>query len=214
MLKVWGRRNSLNVQKVLWLVGELGLEHEHVPAGGEHGCMDEADFRRMNPHGLVPVLQDEGVSVWESHSILRYLAEKYGGTAFWPDLAQRARIEPWLDWAQTSFQPSFSAGLFWGYFRTPEDRRDWPAIRRNMETCARELRRVDELLEKREFLAGETFTLADIPLGTCLFRYFGMGLERPALSNLERWYGRLCARPAYAEHVMLPFEDLRGRLAF
>jgi glutathione S-transferase len=214
MLKVWGRRNSLNVQKVLWLVGELGLEHEHIPAGGDHGRLDEADFRRMNPHGLVPVLQDDGVSVWESHSILRYLAERYGGTAFWPDLAQRARIEPWLDWAQTSFQPSFSTGLFWGYFRTPEDRRDWPAIRRNMETCARELQRVDELLEKREFLAGETFTLADIPLGACLFRYFGMGLERPALPNVERWYGRLCARPAYVDHVMLPFEDLRGRLAF
>jgi glutathione S-transferase len=214
MLKVWGRRNSINVQKVLWLVGELGLEHEHVPAGGDFGRLDEPAFRRMNPHGLVPVLEDGPVSVWESHAILRYLAEAYGGPRFWPDLASRTRIAPWLDWHQTSFQPSFSMGLFWGYFRTPQDRRDEPAIRRHMEVCARELSRVDALLATQAYLAGDSLTLADVPLGTCLFRYYGMGLEVPALPNVERWYAELRARPAYQEHVMRPFEDLRGRLAF
>lgn len=214
MLRVWGRRNSLNVQKVLWLVGELGLAHEHVPAGGDFGRLDEPGFRAMNPHGLVPVIEDGGVPVWESHAILRYLAEAHGGDRFWPALVERSRIEPWMDWAQTGFQPSFSNGLFWGYWRTPADRRDWPGIRRHIAACGRELQVLDRVLQERPFVAGDRFSLADVPIGTCMFRYFALDLPRPDLPNVARWYGDLCARPAYREHVMLPFEDLRGRLAF
>lgn len=214
MLRVWGRRNSFNVQKVLWLVGELGLAYEHVPAGGDFGRLDEPDFRALNPHGRVPVIEDEGVAVWESHAILRHLAERYGASRFWPDLAARAAIEPWMDWHQTSFQPAFGAGLFWGWFRTPEAQRDWPAIRRAEAACAQHLGLIDAVLADRPYLAGEVLTLADIPLGTCLFRYFEMGLETPAVPRVRRWYARLAERPAYREHVMLRFEDLRGRLAF
>jgi glutathione S-transferase len=211
---VWGRRNSLNVQKVLWLVGELGLPHEHIPAGGDFGRLDDPAFRSMNPHGLVPVIQHDGVAVWESHAILRHLAEACGGDRFWPRLVDRARIEPWLDWEQTSFQPSFSNGLFWGYYRTPADRHDWPTIRKHVALCNHELSVLDGILARQGFVAGDEFSLADRPIGTCMFRYFGMDLPRPELPNVERWYGDLQTRPAYREHVMLPFEDLRGRLAF
>jgi glutathione S-transferase len=211
---VWGRRNSLNVQKVLWLVGELGLPHQHVPAGGDFGRLDEPDFRSMNPHGLVPVIEDNGVTVWESHAILRYLAEAHGGERFWPGLAGRSRIEPWMDWAQTSFQPSFSNGLFWGYYRTPDDQHDWPAIRKHIAVCSYELSVLDGILARQAFVAGDDFSLADMPIGTCMFRYFALDLPRPDLPNVERWFGRLQTRPAYREHVMLPFDDLRGRLVF
>ena len=214
MLKVWGRRNSLNVQKVLWFVGELGLPYEHIPAGGDFGRLEDSDFRALNPHGLVPVVQDGGATVWESHAILRYLAEAHGDGRFWPDLAQRSVIEPWMDWAQTQFQPSFSAGLFWGYFRTPADRRDWPAIREHVAECDRQLSVLDAVLADRRFVAGDQFTLAVVPIGACMFRYFNLDLPRTPLPNVERWREALEARPAYREHVMLPFDDLRGRLAF
>jgi glutathione S-transferase len=202
------------VQKVLWLVGELGLPHEHVPAGGDFGRLDEPGFRWINPHGLVPAIEDDGVTVWESHAILRYLAEAYGGDRFWPSLADRSRIEPWMDWEQTSFQPSFSNGLFWGYYRTPADRHDWPTIRRHVAVCGHELSVLDGILARQAFVAGEAFSLADMPIGTCMYRYFGLDLPRPPLPNVERRYGDLQTRPAYREHVMLPFADLRGRLAF
>ena len=214
MLRVWVRRNSINVQKVLWLVGELGIELEHVPAGGPFGRLDEPEFRALNPFGKVPAIDDEGVAVWESHAILRYLAERHGGERWWPDVAARARIEPWMDWHQTTFQPPFAGGLLWGYFRTPEPQRNWPAIRQSEANCAALLQFVDRMLTERPYLAGDELTLADIPLGTCLYRYFEMNVRRPDAPNVARWYARLCERDAYRRHVMQPFEELRGRLAF
>jgi glutathione S-transferase len=214
MLRIWGRGISINVQKVLWLAGELGVEFEHVPAGGDFGRLDEPEFRALNPFGKVPAIDDDGVAVWESHAILRYLAERYGADRFWPDLVARTRIEPWLDWHQTTFQPPFAGGLLWGYFRTPEAQRNWPAIGRSEATCAELLRFVDRELADRPYLAGNELTLADIPLGACLYRYFEMDVMHPEAPNVARWYARLCERPAYRQHVMQPFEDLRGRLAF
>lgn len=214
MLRVWGRRNSLNVQKVLWLVGELGLEHEHVPVGGDAGRLDDPEFRALNPFGKVPAIEDGEITVWESHAILRYLAARYGADRFWPETAARARIEPWMDWQQTTFQPAFLTGLFWGFFRTPEAERDWPAIRAAEAACAKHVLLLDSILADRAFLAGDDLTLADIPLGTCLYRYYGIEVARADAPNVARWYDRLRMRDAYQQHVMLPFEDLRGRLAF
>lgn len=214
MLKVWGRRNSFNVQKVMWLVGELGLAHEHIPAGGDFGRLDEPAFRALNPHGRVPVLEDGDLAVWESHAILRYLAARYGRPQFWSDdPAERSHVDRWMDWAQAELQPAFLDGIFWGYYRTPETQRDWPAIRRSMKVCARHFGRLDAVLAKQPFVAGERLSLADIPAGTSLYRYFGLDLERPDLPHVAAWYERLQDRPAYREHVMIPFADLRGRLA-
>jgi len=113
MLKVWGRRSSFNVQKVLWLVGELGITHEHIPAGGSFRRLDEPEFRALNPHGRVPVIQDGGLAVWESHAILRYLAAQYGGGTFWiDDAAARSMVDAWMDWSQTTLQPDFLNGIF------------------------------------------------------------------------------------------------------
>jgi glutathione S-transferase len=215
MLKVLGRRSSFNVQKVLWLVGELGLAYEHIPAGGSFGKLDEPAFRALNPHGRIPVIQDGELAVWESHAILRYLAARYGGDRFWPkDPAARAPIDGWMDWHQTSLQPHFITGIFWGYYRTPETQRDWPAIRRSVDLCADDFRLIDSILATRPFLLGDTLSLADIPIGTSLYRYFELDIERPLMPNVEAWYQRLKERPAYCEHVMVPFEEMRGRLDF
>jgi glutathione S-transferase len=215
MLTVFGRRNSANVQKVMWLVGELNLAHRHVPKGGSFGGLETLEFRAMNPASKVPVIDDEGVIVWESHSILRYLASRYGNEAFWPaNPAKRARIEPWMDWSQSSFQPDFLNGVFWGLYRTPEPQRDWNAIRAALARCAVDTQILDDMLAVRPYLSGETLSIADIAVGTLMFRYFTLDIERPARPHLQAWYQRLQDRPAYRESVMVPYDELFGRLAF
>jgi len=215
MLKVWGRRSSFNVQKVLWLVDELRLPHEHIDAGGSFGGLDTPEFLAMNPHGKVPVIDDDGTIVWESHTILRYLAARYGGTRWWPDApAERSLAERWMDWSATALQPDFLMGVFWGFYRTPEAQRDHVAIREKVAACASHFELLDRILQGRRYLLGDEPTLADIPAGTALYRYFGLEIERPAVPNVVAWYSRLQARPAYRKHVMIPFEELRGRLAY
>ena len=216
MLTVWGRRSSYNVQKIMWLVGELDLPHRHIPAGGNFGLVDTPEFLAMNPHGRVPVIDDDGVVVWESHAILRYLAAVHGAAKFWPqNAAERSQADRWMDFAQTALQPAFLNGVFWGYYRTPEPQRDWPAIRAKLATCTRIFRLLNEALAGRAYLCGETLSLADIVAGTALYRYFELDIERPSdISRVKAWYHRLQERPAYREHVMIPFGELRGKLDY
>jgi glutathione S-transferase len=215
MLKVWGRASSFNTQKVLWLLDELSLPYEHIPAGGSFGRLDEPLFRAMNPHGRVPVLEDDGLAIWESHAILRYLAARYGSDRFWcDDPGTRSLADRWMDWSQTTLQPDFLTGVFWGYYRTPDALRDWPAINRSIARCADHFRLLDAVVMMRPFLLGEALTLADIAVATSLYRYFELDVERPAIPNVRAWYERLQQRPAYRARVMLAFDELRGRLAY
>jgi glutathione S-transferase len=215
MLEIWGRRSSANVQKVLWLVGELDLPHAHVPAGGDFGRLDDLEFRALNPHGKVPVIRDGPVVVWESHAILRYLAATHGADRFWPaEPAVRAPVDAWMDWAQTALQPAFLGGVFWGFYRTPPAQRDATAIAAALDRTHRLLGLVEAQLVGRPFVAGETLSLADMAIGTHLYRYFELEIDRPPMPRLEAWYDRLRARPAYRQHVMVPFAELEGRLAF
>ena len=215
MLTIWGRRSSFNVQKVLWLTGELGLAHRHRPAGGDFGLLDMSEFLAMNPHGRVPVIKDDEVVVWESHTILRYLAAAYGQGRFWAGgPARRAEADRWMDWSQTSLQPDFLNGVFWGFYRTPGPLRNMPAVAAKIADCGRHMRLLDRVLAERAFMGGEAPTLADIPVGTVLYRYFGLDIDRPDVPNVAAWYGRLRQRPAYREHVMVPFQELEGRLEY
>jgi glutathione S-transferase len=102
---------------VMWLVDELAIPHEQVEAGGLVGGLDTPEFREMNPHGKVPIIKDDGVVVWESHAIMRYLAAQYGKDIFWSDdPAQRSRVDRWMDWSQTALQPEFVYGVYWCFF--------------------------------------------------------------------------------------------------
>jgi glutathione S-transferase len=211
MLKVWGRRNSSNVQKVMWLIAELGLPNEHVSVGGKYGGLDDPAYRKMNPHGRIPVIRDGELVVWESQSILRYIAAQYGRGSFWPEsAAERSVADSWGDWAVSGPVAEFNA-FFWAWFRTPEPERDWPLIEGKRALMAKHFKTLETVLGERPFLAGDTLSLADIPIGCALFRYFESDIERPDLPNLAAYYARLKERPAYHEHVMIPFEDLRGR---
>ncbi len=200
----------------MWLVGELNIAHEHIPAGGAFGGLDQADFLAMNPHGRIPVIMDkDGTIVWESHAILRYLAAQYGADLFWSvDAKKRATVDQWMDWSQTTLQPDFINGIFWAYYRTPESQRNWPLINANIKRVGEHLLLLDKILAEHSYLTGNKISLADICIGTLLYRYFELDIERPDIANVENWYKQLQKRPAYREHVMISFEDLKGRMGF
>ena len=212
MLRIWGRRSSFNVQKVMWLVGELELPCQHIPAGGDHGGLQAAEFMSMNPNGLIPVIDDDGVVVWESHAILRYLAARHGQGPFWSDDPyRRSEWDRWLDWAR-GLQEDFLNGVFWGFYRTPEAERDGPAVERSIARTGEWLAILDRWLADRAYVLGQELSLADIPAGALLYRYFELEIPRPRMPHVEAWYERLQARPAYRRHVMVPFDELKGRL--
>ena len=119
-----------------------------------------------------------------------------------------------MDWSATSLQPDFLNGVFWGYYRTPEAQRDWSAIDKSLARCTEHFQLLDGVLSAQSFLASDRLTLADIPAGTSLYRYFGLDIEHPEVPNVTAWYQRLQQRSAYREHVMIPFAELRGRLDY
>ncbi len=203
MLKIWGRNNSVNVKKALWAAEELGLKYERIDAGMKFGVVDTPEYRKLNPNGLVPTIEDDGFVLWESHSIVRYLAAKHGAGALWPtDLRTRGDSDRWMDWAFT-LGATFRAA-FWGTVRTPPEKRDPKAIEDSRQKTAVLLKIADQWLATRAYVAGDRLTMGDIPLGCHVHQWINTPLERPELPNLQAWYERLCARPAYAKVVNLP----------
>jgi glutathione S-transferase len=214
MIKIWGRRCAYNVQKVLWAVGELELPYQHINAGGSVGGLDHPDFLAMNPNGRIPVLVDNGTTIWESNSIVRYLSTKYSRDQLWvEDPAKRSLAERWMDWELATLQPDF-LDLFWSFYRTPQALRNQQNIQRATERCQKHFALLDAHLAKQAFVAGDAFTMGDIAVATPLYRYFEMGIPMPEIPNVRRWYGVLTERTAFCEHIMLPFDDLYGRQAF
>jgi glutathione S-transferase len=204
MLKIWGRTNSINVQKVLWCCGELGLAYDRVDAGMQFGVNDTAEYKAMNPNGLVPTIDDDGFILWESHAIVRYLARKHGAGTLWPaDARTAADADRWMDWYATTLWSNLRP-IFWTLVRTPPEKRNMSEVEENRQRLASTLAIVDAQLRKRPYVAGDAFTMGDIPLGVAAYRWFNLPLERPALSGLEAWYKRVCERPAFKEKCMLP----------
>jgi glutathione S-transferase len=202
MLKVWGRGNSVNVKKALWCIDELGLEYERTDAGLQHGVVNTPEYRRMNPNGLVPTLEENGFVLWESHSIVRYLAAKHGKGVLWPmEERTRAVANQWMDWAFT-FQGSVR-DAFWNLIRTPPEKRDAAAIERSRVKSGEMAAILDAALADQMYVAG-AYSMGDIPIGCEVQRWMRLPMERPRLPNLEAWFERLCARPAFKKHVDIP----------
>ena len=203
MLKIWGRKNSSNVRKALWCAEELGLTYEAVDAGGAFGVVDTPEYRAMNPNGRIPLIEDDGFVLWESNTIVRYLAARHAaGTAWYPsDVQARASAEKWMDWTTSTFAEPFRH-LFWGGLRTPAQQQDWDKINAALNSCGELLAVVDQALAEHPYLSGEEIGIGDIPLGSFIYAWFEMPIERPQLSNLQAWYARLQQRPAYRKAVM------------
>jgi glutathione S-transferase len=204
MLRIWGRTNSINVQKVMWAVGELGRPHERIDVGGAFGGLDGAEYRALNANGRIPTIEDDGVVVWESNACVRYLAARYSAGSLWPeDPVTRAAADMWMDWQQTTLLTDMTT-VFWGLVRTPEAERDHAAIEAAAGRLGGLWRRLDNHLAGRRYVAGDHFTMGDIPVGATCYRYHQLAIERPKLAAIEAWYGRLQERAPYRTHVMLP----------
>lgn len=199
MLTIWGRVNSSNVQKVMWCVGELGLAHRRIDAGREFGLVDGADYRTRNPNGRVPTILDEGVTLWESNAICRHFARKHG-RLMPASLADKARVDMWMDWQQTEAMPAMTP-VFWGLVRTPPERRDEAAIAEGKAKTIAAMAILDAELGRHSHVVGNVFSIADIPLGIVAYRFYGLIPEAPRLAHLERWYHAIAERPAFAAHV-------------
>ena len=203
MLKVWGRKNSSNVRKVLWCAEELALPYEREEAGGAFGVVDTPQYRALNPNGRVPLIEDGDFVLWESNAIVRYLAARYGSDTSWyqRDVCVRAQADKWMDWTTSTFAGPFR-DLFWGMLRTPAEQQDWVLINGASKTCAELLSIVDQALSEKPYLSGDEIGMGDIPLGSFIYAWFEMPIERPSMPHLESWYERLKARPAYRSAVM------------
>lgn len=203
MLKIWGRNTSSNVQKVMWAVGELGLAHERIDVGGAYGKNREADYLAMNPNGLVPTLeQEDGFTLWESNTVVRYLAATYDkSNVLEPkDAKGRGRASQWMDWQLSVVGPNITP-VFWGLVRTPPEKRDMAAIKTFTDKTIDNMKTLDAQLGKTAFVAGDAFSYGDIPVGVMCFRYVQIVPDRPATPNLDRWYAAISSRQAFKDQV-------------
>jgi glutathione S-transferase len=210
MLKIWGRTSSSNVQKVMWAVAEMGLPHDRIDAGGAFGQLDTPEFMAMNPNKLIPAINDNGFTLWESQAVVRYLAEAYGrGTLASQDRKTFALADQWMDWSSTTIQPEVIGTCFMGLIRTSAADRNEIAIHASAKRVGEKLALLDAHLAKQPYIGGATLSMADIPAGTLMYRYFTLPIPRPALPNVEAWFARLQARPAYTKHVMIDYSALK-----
>ena len=202
MLKIWGRNTSSNVQKVIWGLAEMQLPFERIDVGGAFGKTKEAAYLAMNPNSLVPTLEeDDGYTLWESNSILRYVAAKHANRTLEPaDLKVRASAQKWMDWQLSVMAPAITP-VFWGLIRTPAEQRDAKAIATGKEKTIAAAQIMDAQLGKTAYLAGDDFSYGDIPVGIMIYRYMQLIPERSATPHLDRWYAAISSRAAFKAQV-------------
>lgn len=207
-LQVWGRISSINVRKVVWCARELGLPFERTEAGGKFGVVKTPAYRALNPNALVPTIEDgeadagtagDRFRLWESNVIVRYLCARHAPGDLYPEaLAERFDAERWMDWQQTTLNPA-GREAFVQWIRTPPGQRDAAAAARSVQATEPLMAMLDAHLATRRFMRGQRFTMADVPIGCELHRWFGLPAElyaRPAWPHLERYFAALRGRPA------------------
>jgi len=203
MLKILGRATSSNVQKVVWLCDELNIPYERDDIGGPFGGNRDAEYLALNPNGIVPTIDDDGFILWESNTIVRYLAEKHGkDTVFWPEnLQSRGSASRWMDWALSILAPRH-VPVFQGLIRTPDAERNYEKIAAARDLWSAANIVLETWLADHEFLSGDTFSIGDIPASPFTYRWFTLDIERERFPNLKRWHETVAARPAFQKHII------------
>ena len=211
MITVWGRKSSSNVQAVLWCLQELGLDYKRIDAGFTYGVTDTVEYLNMNPNGYVPTLQDgSNQPLFESCAICRYLAGRYAPENFWPnDLASRATVDMWAEWAKLNVAQNFSLPLFWPKVRLAPEKSNPESISAALDKLNQYLTIADARLRNSKYLVSDDLTVADIIFGHSLYRYYDIDLPRAEFTNIERYYRDLSARSAYQNTVMASYDELR-----
>ena len=209
-LIIHGRATSSNVQTAVWAVAELDLDFERLDVGGAFGGTNTEAYRAMNPMGLVPVLQDGAVTLFESCAIVRYLGARYGEEAFWPtDPAARAALDQWAEWGKGTFARSVIYDVFWILVRTPSAERNADVLAANVAAVGKLAIMLDRRIGDGPYLNGDDLSFADIIVGHALYRYYTLNIDRADTPNLDAYYQRLTERPAYASHVMIDYSSLQ-----
>ena len=204
MIRILGRPNSVNVQKVMWAAAEIGVSVDQHNIGGVFGGNTTDDYLAKNPNGRVPTLVDGDFVLWESHAIVRYLSEVHGTTPWYPESAEdRGLCSQWMDWYTAHVHPAMTV-IFWQLIRTSDEERDNAAVAKAVTDVAHEWAILDKHLGNHAYILGDELTMGDVPLGCAAYRWHTMDIERTNLPNLKRWWDSLAARNAYKEHVMLP----------
>ena len=204
MVRVLGRANSINVQKVMWCAAELGIDVDRHDIGLQFGGNDTPEYLAKNPNGLIPTLEDGDLTVWESNTIVRYLGETYAqGEWALSTSADRARASQWMDWHLSTIHAPLSL-VFRALIRTPEPERDMDAVNQAVATVNKFWMVLNGHLAGRNYVLGDSPSVGDIPVGCAVYRWYSMDIERPEMPNLTAWYDRLQARDAYRTHVMMP----------
>ncbi|MBX2837344.1 MAG: glutathione S-transferase family protein [Gammaproteobacteria bacterium] len=212
MITVWGRRSSSNVQAVSWCIEELGIDYHRIDAGFSYGVTDTEDYLSMNPNGTVPTIRDgDDPPIWETGAILRYLAGRYGDESFWPaEPVRRAAVDKWAEWSKLNIALMFTGPVFWAVVRTPVHRQDPIQIRKAVDEFEANLAIADRQLEHKRYIAGASFTLADIQFAHVLYRYYDISITRADFPMVAAYYQRLLQREPYRKHVALSYEELIG----
>jgi glutathione S-transferase len=200
MLKVWGRVNSINVQKVMWTVAELKIPHERVDAGMAFGVVNSPEYRALNPNGRVPTIDYDGFVLWESNVIVRYLYAKHGPMR---TLEEGYGAEKWMDWTTNTLGAPITT-VFWQLIRTPPEKRDAAAVEGAVKQAGEAFKIADDVLAGQPYLSGREFSMGDVPFGCYVNRWMNLPIERPAHANLAKYYERLKSRAAFQKHVMIP----------
>jgi glutathione S-transferase len=201
MLKIWGRKTSSNVQKVMWALGELGLACERIDIGGPFGKNNEPPYLALNPNGLVPTMEDGGFVLWESNAIIRYLAREEGKHTLEPaDPKTRASADRWMDWQSFTLAPAMTTA-FVGLIRTPPEKRNHEAIYISKTQTTEAIKILDAQLGKTACVAGDAFSMGDIGVGVMAYRYWQLVPDHPPLPHLRRWYDTIAARKSFKDHV-------------
>lgn len=202
MLRILGRANSFNVRKVLWACDELGVSYKREDWGRGYRPTNDDAFLKVNPIGLVPAVIDDGVTLRESNTIVRYLATTRGGEAIYPaDPVRRAEVESWMDWANYETSISLRGAFLGGMLNEPPWNNPW-FIEQGRRQITKEVGQLDTHLQASgPYMTGDTFTIADIPIGLVVNRWFCLNFDRPEYPAVARYYEQLSTRAPYMRHV-------------
>jgi glutathione S-transferase len=198
VIQILGKSSSINVRKVLWTCAELDLPFEREDWGSGFQSTNTPEFLAMNPNGMVPVIRDGDFVLWESNAIIRYLASRHGGLSLYPADAQlRAKTDQWIDWQASELNRSWSYA-FLALVRQLPTHRDPAQIESSCASWAKNMDILDRQLQHTgHFVAGASFTLADIPIGLSVHRWFSTPWQRPDFPAVAAYYDRLNERPGF-----------------
>lgn len=209
MRKLWGRVTSLNVQKVAWVLAETQLTYERIDVGGAYGGLKTDAYREMNPNGRIPTLMDEGMILWESNAICRYIVQRYGGGLDQGSAIKNAQADMWMEWFQNNVYAAFM-GMFRQMVRMTDSTRDEAALQQAIERLHQQFTIAEDALARNPFLLGDQPSLADVPFGSCLYRYYTLDIDHGRFPNIQAYYERLTQHAPYRDHVMVDYSSLYG----